>query len=147
MLQHMSQGGGKRKGSSAMYFELWHLEVMDILESILPINKLDEAMCPRDLFYAGWINDLFFKRLEYAIKNPTETILWSLFCPNDTDGLADSFGEKFENKYLDLENKKIYKKQINILEIWSKIMKVLEEAGKLYLLSKDNCNKNATRII
>lgn len=145
MLQHMSQGGGKRKGSSAMYFELWHLEVMDILESILPTNNLDESMCPRDLFYAAWVNDLFFKRLEYAIKNPTETVLWSLFCPNDTDGLADVFGDSFESKYKHLEELKLYKKQINILELWAKIMKVLEEAGKLYILSKDNSNKKCNQ--
>ncbi len=148
MAKHMSQGGGKRKGSIAVYFELWHMDVMDVLESILPINSLDESNCPRDLFYAAWTNDIFWQRLEYAILNPDKYVKWSLFCPNivKTDrfknmiGLTDTYGDEFSKLYETYEAEQLYVKQINILEIWNKILKVLEEAGKLYILSKSACN-------
>jgi ribonucleoside-diphosphate reductase alpha chain len=151
MAKHMSQGGGKRKGSIAMYFELWHVDVMDVLECILPTNTIDEMACPRDLFYAAWTNDIFWQRLEYAILNPNELVLWSLFCPNDViddnnTHLSDLFGENFTNKYIEYEQNNKFKSQINILDIWNKILKVLEEAGKLYILSKSSsnlkCNQN-----
>ena len=151
MAKHMSQGGGKRKGSVAMYFELWHIDVMDVLECILPTNTIDLLSCPRDLFYAAWTNDIFWERLEYAIENPNEIVLWSLFCPNDVidddnNHLSDLYGKKFTNKYIQYENEKRFKSQINILDIWHKILKVLEEAGKLYIMSKSasniKCNQN-----
>lgn len=47
----------------------------------------------RDLFYGLWINDLFMRRVE----NNED---WSLFCPNEAPGLADVWGEKFDELYL-----------------------------------------------
>jgi len=47
-------------------------------------------MRARDLFYALWIPDLFMKRVK---DNDT----WSLLCPHECPGLADTYGEEFEN--------------------------------------------------
>jgi len=46
----------------------------------------------RDLFYALWVPDLFMQR----VQNNGE---WSLFCPNEAPGLADCWGDEFENLY------------------------------------------------
>lgn len=46
----------------------------------------------RDLFYALWIPDLFMKRVE---SDGT----WSLFCPNEAPGLAEVYGDEFEQLY------------------------------------------------
>jgi ribonucleotide reductase alpha subunit len=63
------------------------------------IGKMLPRMCnlleehhSRDLFYALWIPDLFMERVKLNEK-------WSLFCPNETPGLADCWGEEFQNLY------------------------------------------------
>jgi ribonucleotide reductase alpha subunit len=45
------------------------------------------------LFYGLWINDLFMKRVE----NNED---WSLFCPNEAPGLADVWGDAFDELYM-----------------------------------------------
>ncbi|HMC96606.1 MAG TPA: ribonucleotide reductase N-terminal alpha domain-containing protein, partial [Flavobacteriales bacterium] len=57
--RYVDQGGGKRKGSFAIYLEPWHADVFDFLE--LKKNHGKEEMRARDLFYAMWIPDLFMK--------------------------------------------------------------------------------------
>jgi ribonucleotide reductase alpha subunit len=56
----VDQGGGKRKGSFAMYLEPWHADVFDFLE--LKKNHGKEEQRARDLFYGLWIPDLFMTR-------------------------------------------------------------------------------------
>jgi ribonucleotide reductase alpha subunit len=96
----VDQGGGKRKGSFAMYLEPWHADVFDFLE--LRKNHGKEEQRARDLFYALWVPDLFMQR----VKDNAD---WTLFCPNtayDTEtgkGLMDVYGEDFEKLYLQLE--------------------------------------------
>jgi ribonucleoside-diphosphate reductase alpha chain len=68
--RYVDQGGGKRKGSFAIYLEPWHADVFDFLE--LKKNHGKEEMRARDLFYALWIPDLFMKRVESNEE-------WSLF--------------------------------------------------------------------
>jgi ribonucleoside-diphosphate reductase alpha chain len=81
--RYVDQGGGKRKGSFAIYLEPWHADVFEFLE--LKKNHGKEEMRARDLFYAMWIPDLFMKRVE-------SNDVWSLFCPNEAPGLADCYG-------------------------------------------------------
>jgi ribonucleoside-diphosphate reductase alpha chain len=88
--RYVDQGGGKRKGSFAIYLEPWHADVFDFLE--LKKNHGKEEMRARDLFYAMWIPDLFMKRVEQGGD-------WTLMCPNECPGLADTWGEKFEALY------------------------------------------------
>ncbi len=58
----VDQGGGKRKGSFAVYLEPWHADIEKFLE--LRKNTGAEEFRARDLFYALWIPDLFMKRVE-----------------------------------------------------------------------------------
>ena len=60
--RYVDQGGGKRKGSFAIYMEPWHADIFDFLD--LKKNHGAEEMRARDLFYAMWISDLFMKRLQ-----------------------------------------------------------------------------------
>ena len=71
--RYVDQGGGKRKGSFAMYVEPWHADIFDFLD--LKKNHGKEEMRARDLFYAMWIPDLFMKRVEANAE-------WTLMCPN-----------------------------------------------------------------
>ena len=85
--RYVDQGGGKRKGSFAIYIETWHADIFDFLD--LKKNHGKEEMRARDLFYAMWTSDLFMKRVE----NDAE---WTLMCPNECPGLYDCHGEEFE---------------------------------------------------
>lgn len=87
---YVDQGGGKRKGAFAIYMEPWHPDVFEFVE--LRKNHGKEEARARDLFYALWINDLFMRRVE-ANED------WSLMCPNEAPGLADCWGDKFDELY------------------------------------------------
>ena len=59
--RYVDQGGGKRKGSFAVYLEPWHADTVEFLN--LRKNNGTEENRARDLFYALWIPDLFMKRV------------------------------------------------------------------------------------
>jgi ribonucleoside-diphosphate reductase alpha chain len=92
--RYVDQGGGKRKGSFAIYLEPWHADIHDFLD--LRKNNGKEEMRARDLFTAMWTPDLFMKRVE-------DNAEWSLFCPNEAPGLSDCYGEAFEKLYTQYE--------------------------------------------
>ena len=60
--RYVDQGGGKRKGSIAIYLEPWHPDIFEFLD--LRKNHGKEEMRARDLFYALWTPDLFMERVE-----------------------------------------------------------------------------------
>lgn len=145
---YVSQGGGKRKGSTAVYLEPWHPDIFDFLNTRRPLG--DEATKCKDLFLALWIPDIFMKRLIQAVQlnntNSTKVIKWSLMCPNESKGLVDTHGNEFEELYLRYENEGRYVKQINILDIWNEICSTQLESGVPYIMYKDHvnhkCNQN-----
>jgi len=92
--RYVDQGGGKRKGSFAIYLEPWHADIFDFLE--MKKNNGKEEMRARDLFYALWIPDLFMKRIQ-------EDGDWTLMCPAECPGLSDVHSEEFEKLYLKYE--------------------------------------------
>lgn len=139
---YVSQGGGKRKGSTAVYLENWHADVIDFLDLKKPIG--DEYLRARDLFLAMWISDLFMKRLIQAIETK-QVVLWSLFCPNIAKGLADKYGDEFEELYIKYENEKKYTKQVDITILWKKILEIQMESGNPYLMFKDQVNKKCNQ--
>jgi ribonucleoside-diphosphate reductase alpha chain len=139
---YVSQGGGKRKGSTAVYLETWHADVFDFLDLKKPIG--DEYLRARDLFLAMWIPDLFMKRLIQAIETK-QVVLWSLFCPNIAKGLADKYGNEFEELYLKYENEKKYNKQVDITILWKKILEIQMESGNPYLMFKDQVNRKGNQ--
>ena len=134
--RYVDQGGGKRKGSFAIYLEPWHADVFEFLD--LKKNHGKEEMRARDLFYAMWIPDLFMKRVE---SNDT----WSLFCPNEAPGLADCYGEEFERLYEKYEKEGKFRKQIKAQDLWFEILESQIETGTPYILYKDAANKKSNQ--
>jgi ribonucleoside-diphosphate reductase alpha chain len=134
--RYVDQGGGKRKGSFAMYVEPWHADIFDFLD--LKKNHGKEEMRARDLFYAMWIPDLFMKRVE-------EDAQWTLMCPNECPDLYNRHGEKFEELYLKYEAEKRGRKIIKARELWEKILESQIETGTPYMLYKDSANRKSNQ--
>lgn len=134
--RYVDQGGGKRKGSFAIYVEPWHADIFDFLN--LKKNHGKEEMRARDLFYAMWIPDLFMRRVE-------EDSTWTLMCPNECPGLYDSHGDEFEKKYSDYEKNNKGRKTIQARELWEKILESQIETGTPYMLYKDAANRKSNQ--
>eukprot|EP00903_Cladosiphon_okamuranus_P006056 g5971.t1 len=134
--RYVDQGGGKRKGSFAMYLEPWHADIFAFLD--LKKNHGNELERARDLFYALWIPDLFMKRVEADGD-------WSLFCPNEAPGLPDVFGDEFEALYQSYEAKGLARKSIKARQLWVAIMDAQVETGTPYMLFKDACNSKSNQ--
>ncbi|MGC6429132.1 MAG: ribonucleoside-diphosphate reductase subunit alpha [Flavobacteriales bacterium] len=134
--RYVDQGGGKRKGSFAIYLEPWHADIFDFLD--LRKNHGKEEMRARDLFFALWTPDLFMKRVK-------ENGDWTLMCPNECPGLADSHGKAFEKLYLKYEKQGKGRKTIRARELWEKIVESQVETGTPYMLYKDSCNEKSNQ--
>jgi ribonucleoside-diphosphate reductase alpha subunit len=134
--RYVDQGGGKRKGSFAIYLEPWHADVFDFLE--LKKNHGKEEDRARDLFYALWIPDLFMKRVE-------EDGDWSLMCPNECPGLADVHSEAFEELYTQYEREGKVKQTIKAQKLWFKILESQIETGTPYIMYKDAANSKSNQ--
>merc|ERR1712187_227472 len=140
--RYVDQGGGKRKGSFAMYLEPWHADVFEFLE--LKKNHGKEEQRARDLFYALWVPDLFMRR----VKDNGE---WTLFCPNeafDSDtnrGLIDVWGEDFESMYLRLEAEGKGRRSVKAQQLWFRILEAQMETGTPYMLYKDHANRKSNQ--
>lgn len=134
--RYVDQGGGKRKGSFAIYLEPWHADIFDFLD--LKKNHGKEEQRARDLFYALWVPDLFMKRVE---ENGT----WTLMCPNECPGLSNVYGEDFEKLYLSYEKEGKGRKTIKAQELWFKVMESQIETGTPYMLYKDAANKKSNQ--
>ncbi len=134
--RYVDQGGGKRKGSFAIYLEPWHADIFDFLD--LKKNHGKEELRARDLFYALWISDLFMKRVE-------NNEMWSLFCPNEAPGLADCYGEEFERLYTKYEKEGKYRKQVKAQDLWFEVLEAQIETGTPYMLYKDAANKKSNQ--
>ncbi len=134
--RYVDQGGGKRKGSFAIYLEPWHADIFDFLD--LKKNHGKEELRARDLFYALWISDLFMKRVE-------ENADWSLFCPNEAPGLSEVYGEEFERLYEKYEKEGKARKTIKAQDLWFEILESQIETGVPYILYKDAANKKSNQ--
>ncbi len=134
--RYVDQGGGKRKGSFAIYIEPWHADVFDFLD--LKKNHGKEEQRARDLFYALWIPDLFMKRVE-------ENGDWTLMCPNECPGLSDTHSEEFEALYTKYEAEGRGRKTIKAQDLWFKIMESQIETGTPYMLYKDAANAKSNQ--
>lgn len=134
--RYVDQGGGKRKGSFAIYLEPWHADIFDFLE--LKKNHGKEELRARDLFYALWIPDLFMKRVEQDGE-------WSLFCPNEAPLLAETHSAEFEKLYLQYEAEGKAKKVIKARELWGHVIESQIETGTPYMLYKDAANSKSNQ--
>lgn len=134
--RYVDQGGGKRKGSFAIYLEPWHADIFDFLD--LRKNHGKEEMRARDLFYALWIPDLFMKRVE-------ENGDWSLFDPNECKGLYEKYGDEFEILYEKYEKEGKAMRTIKAQDLWFEILEAQIETGTPYMLYKDAANKKSNQ--
>jgi ribonucleoside-diphosphate reductase alpha chain len=134
--RYVDQGGGKRKGSFAMYIEPWHADIMSFLD--LKKNHGAEELRARDLFYAMWMPDLFMKRVQ-------ENAEWTLMCPNECPGLSDTHSEEFEALYTKYETEGKGRKTIKARELWEKILESQIETGTPYMLYKDAANRKSNQ--
>ncbi|MBP6758910.1 MAG: ribonucleoside-diphosphate reductase subunit alpha [Flavobacterium sp.] len=134
--RYVDQGGGKRKGSFAIYIETWHADIFEFLD--LKKNTGKEEMRARDLFFAMWTSDLFMKRVQ-------EDGPWTLMCPNECPGLYDVHGEEFEKMYTDYEKAGKGRKTIKAHELWEKILESQIETGTPYMLYKDAANRKSNQ--
>ena len=134
--RYVDQGGGKRKGSFAIYLEPWHADVFDFLN--LKKNHGKEELRARDLFYAMWVPDLFMKRVE----NNEE---WSLFCPNEAPGLYDAYGDEFEKLYEKYEREGRARRTLKAQDLWFEILESQIETGTPYMLYKDHANRKSNQ--
>ena len=135
--RYVDQGGGKRKGSFAIYLEPWHWDVLDFLD--LRKNTGQEEDRARDLFLALWVPDLFMERVR-------DSGMWTLFCPKDTPDLVDLVGDDFRRKfemYEDMIN--IRKTEIPARTLWNAILASQTETGTPYIMFKDACNKKSNQ--
>lgn len=134
--RYVDQGGGKRKGSFAIYLEPWHADIFEFLD--LKKNHGKEEMRARDLFYALWIPDLFMKRVK-------ENGMWPLFCPNEAPGLAEVYGEAFEQLFTRYEEEGRARKMVKAQDLWFAIVQSQIETGTPYMLYKDACNEKSNQ--
>jgi ribonucleoside-diphosphate reductase alpha chain len=133
--RYVDQGGGKRKGSIAVYLEPWHGDVFDFLD--LRKNHGKEEMRARDLFLALWIPDLFMKRVE-------EDGVWTLFSPEAVPGLIDAYDTPEHKAFTELYEKYEAEgkglKTVKARELWEKVLTSQIETGTPYMLYKDAAN-------
>jgi ribonucleoside-diphosphate reductase alpha chain len=134
--RYVDQGGGKRKGSFAMYIEPWHADVFDFLD--LKKNHGKEEQRARDLFFALWIPDLFMQRVK-------ENGEWTLMCPHECPGLSDVHSAEFVSLYTKYEQEGKGRKTIKAQDLWFKILESQIETGTPYMLYKDAANSKSNQ--
>lgn len=122
---------GKRKGSIAVYMSPWHGDIFKFLD--LRKNHGKEEMRARDLFLALWVSDLFMERVRENGK-------WTLFCPNTTPLLNETYGQRFRNLYEKYENDGLGLETVSARKLWEKILESQMETGTPYILYKDASN-------
>ena len=136
MARYVDQGGGKRKGSIAVYLETWHPDIENFL--MLKKNHGEENMRARDLFYALWVPDLFMER----VKKDEH---WTLLEPSVNPGLEDLHGRAFEERYLFYEQRGFGAKRVSAQSIWKTALELQMETGTPYILYKDACNAKSNQ--
>ena len=132
----VDQGGGKRKGSFAIYLEPWHADIEAFLE--LRKNTGSEEFRARDLFYALWIPDLFMQRVE-------DDADWTLMSEHECPGLSDTYGDDFNKLYTKYENELPHLTKMKARTLMSKIIEAQIETGQPYMLYKDAVNEKSNQ--
>lgn len=132
----VDQGGGKRKGSIAIYMEPWHADIFDFLD--LKKNQGKDEIRARDLFLALWTNDIFMERVDLDES-------WSLMCPHECPGLNESYGDDFRALYTKYESEGRFKRTVKAREVWEKVLESQIETGVPYILYKDSINNKSNQ--
>lgn len=134
--RYWDQGGGKRKGSFAIYLEPWHADIRYLLDMRKNTGKEEERA--RDLFSALWIPDLFMERVQ-------ENGSWTLMCPSECPGLDEVSGPEFNNLYVKYEREGRGRETIKAQDLWNQITISQTETGTPYMLYKDAANSKSNQ--
>jgi ribonucleoside-diphosphate reductase alpha chain/ribonucleoside-diphosphate reductase subunit M1 len=134
--RYVNQGGGKRKGSFAVYLEPWHADILEFLD--LRLNQGDEEARCRDLFTALWIPDMFMNAVEKDHD-------WWLMCPNECPGLPDVHGVDFAELYSRYILQGKFRKVMKARQIWDAILRSQIETGTPYMCYKDAVNAKSNQ--
>ena len=133
--RYVDQGGGKRKGSIAVYIEPWHQDIFSFLD--LKKNSGNEMERARDLFYALWIPDLFMERVEADLD-------WTLFCPNENKNLEMCWGREFRSLYEQYEREGRGRSTVKSRQLWFAIIEAQVETGTPFILYRTTATANQT---
>lgn len=135
--RYVDQGGGKRKGSFAMFLEPHHPDILEFLE--LKKNHGVDAEKARDLFYGLWISDLFMQRVK-------DNQPWSVICPTQCPGLQDAVGDNYTQLYEQCEaSGNVVKTFDTAREVWFAIIDSQIETGTPYMMYKDHANRKSNQ--
>ena len=134
--RYVDQGGGKRKGSIAIYIEPHHSDILEFLD--LRKNFGAETERTRDLFTALWVSDLFMEQVQSDGE-------WYLMCPDECPGLNEVYGEDYKELYWKYVEEKRYKKKLQARELMEKIMDSQLETGTPYITYKDHVNRKSNQ--
>ncbi|TVR43308.1 MAG: ribonucleoside-diphosphate reductase subunit alpha [Planctomycetota bacterium] len=133
---YVDQGGGKRKGSFAIYLEPWHADVYEWLD--LKRNTGKDERRARSLFFGLWTPDLFMERVR-------DDAMWTLMDPHLCPGLSDCWGEDFRELYTRYESEGKGIRQVRAQDLWKKILELQVETSMPYILYKDACNRKSNQ--
>jgi len=153
--KYVDQGGGRRAGTVVIYVEPWHADIISFVR--LKRKKGAESDRAKDLFYALWIPDEFFR----CWKEGKD---WHLFDPSVCPKLYDSYDEKFSDTYLSDDyvfnhkqdflftyryrkyiKQKKYESVINPELLMEEVVETVKHEGVPYMLSKDSCNRKSNQ--
>ena len=134
--RYVDQGGGKRKGSIAVYIEPHHSDILEFLD--LRKNFGAETERARDLFTALWVSDLFMEQVQTDSE-------WYLMCPDECPGLNEVYGDEYKDLYWKYVLEKKYRKKIQARELMEKIMDSQLETGTPYITYKDHVNRKSNQ--
>lgn len=134
--QYVDQGGGKRKGSFALYLEPHHPDIMAFLE--IRLNHGAESERARDLFTAVWLSDHFMDCVEHEKS-------WYLLDPDECSDLCDLYGEEYTKRYKEYVVMGRVIKELPARQVWKAIVKSQIETGTPYTGFKDNINRKSNQ--
>ncbi len=140
-LKYIKQGGGKREGSGAIYFEPHHIETEALLQSRLVTGKHETSTGQKveetseSLFYALWMNDLFIFRAMMKAE-------WTLFSPDETPDLHHLYGRQFAKRYMEYEKQGVPSmKKLKSTDLLDKIFNSMYRCGMPFVVLKDCVNE------
>jgi len=128
--------GGRRKGAACIYLESWHADIEEFLD--LKENTGDHMRRAHSLNLANWIPDLFMERVDKDWQ-------WSLFDPSKVPHLTDLFGDEFRAAYEEAEAAGLYERQINVRDLYSRMMRSLAQTGNGWMTFKDASNEKCNQ--